>query len=175
MHGAAIIGTKEEGDSEILNSLSVFPSSLFDRVTKEAISNDIVEALYAHAYSHYQIGKYNETLMLFRLLTGLRHRDPRFWKGMGSTLQMLKNFGEAVEAYSCAALFDEKQLDPHPHFHGAECLYSIGKVATAIKALDSARLVARKNEQKFAQLLKKISFLRLTWSKKLKRKTKGMR
>lgn len=158
-----------DADAELLSSLSIFPAKLFENACMESISDDIVEALYAFAYSNYQIGKYNDAATLFRLLTGLRIRDPRFWKGLGSALQMLKNFEEAVEAYSWAALLDDKQADPHPHFHAAECLHTLGKVGQGIKALDAARTVALKNERKYLNLLQKIAFFRITWSKKNKK------
>ena len=160
-------------DAELLSSLSIFPAKLFENVCMESISDDIVEALYAFAYSNYKIGKYHDTATLFRLLTGLRVRDSRFWKGLGSALQMLKNFEEAVEAYSWAAFLDEEQADPHPHFHAAECLHTLGQVGRGIKALDAAKIVASKNERKYMNLLQKIAFFRDAWSKSKKSKVKS--
>lgn len=95
------------------------------------------EIIYGAAFAKYQVGDYGHAVSFF---TQLVLHDPgniRFWKGLASSLQMKKDFKEALRAWATFALLSGH--DPAGHFHAAECLLSIGEKDEAKKALEIAR------------------------------------
>lgn len=129
------------------------------------VTDEMVDGLYAYAHGYYIEGLYAEAEQLFRILTAVRIKSTLYWKGLGAALQMLKKHKEAVEAYSWAAIHDEKFSDPYPHFYAAECLHTLGDIPRGLKALESAKLIAKKSK-KFPQLVEKIELLQSIWKKK---------
>ncbi|MCB1112444.1 MAG: SycD/LcrH family type III secretion system chaperone [Chlamydiales bacterium] len=130
------------------------------------LSQESKDALYAVAYSHYQSGKYKEAVVFFQLLTGVDTLNASYWKGLAATFQMMKDFERAVEAYSIVAIFDEKEVDPMPHYHAAQCLHSLGQLERGMQALKSANAVAKK-DKKYQELLPQIKLQYKSWSKQL--------
>lgn len=128
---------------------------------------DFVEGGYGMAFDHYEKGRYLEAYDLFVTLAALSTDDKRLWMGLGSSLQMLKRYAEAVEAYSTAAHLDSDLLDPYPHYYAAECLYSMGDIKNAWRALESARTVANKDPRE-TMLKSRIALLRKSWYPKAK-------
>lgn len=127
--------------------------------------DETIEGIYSFAYSYYENGWYKEAENLFRLLVALRIRNYHYWKGLGATLQMLKKYEEAVEAYSWAAITDQSISDPYPHFHAAECFHTMGEFTRGLKALYSAKTIAKKQGTYYA-LLQQIELLQKTWRQK---------
>jgi len=129
------------------------------------VTDEMVDGLYAYAYGYYTEGLYTESEQLFRILTAVRIKSTLYWKGLGAALQMLKKHKEAVEAYSWAAIHDDKFSDPYPHFYAAECLHTLGDIPRGLKALESAKFIAKKRRD-FPQLVEKIELLQSIWKKK---------
>ncbi|MEM1283715.1 MAG: SycD/LcrH family type III secretion system chaperone [Chlamydiota bacterium] len=127
--------------------------------------DETIEGIYSFAYSYYENGWYDEAENLFRLLVSLRIRKYSYWKGLGATLQMLKKYEEAIEAYSWAAITDQSISDPYPHFHAAECFHTMGDYTRGLKALYSAKTIAKK-QGTYHALLQQIDLLQQTWRNK---------
>lgn len=128
---------------------------------------DFVEGGYGMAFDHYEKGRYSDAYDVFVLLAATKPTDKRLWMGLGATCQMLKRYHEAVEAYSVSAHLDEKIVDPYPHFHAAECFYSMGNIKNAWRALESARKIASKTDGE-GLLKSRIGLLRENWYPKAK-------
>lgn len=111
----------------------------------------------------YEAGKYNEAEGIFRELTEVQEKNYHFWMGLAACMQMQKKLGGAVEAYILAAIFESEEVDPFPHLHAAECLYLLGNSKTALQALASAKLIAKK-DNKYYRLLKQMTFLKERWT-----------
>ena len=124
---------------------------------KELLSDDEVETLYLCAYSHYNSGHWTEAADIFRLLCTRRPLDPRFWFGLGAALQEGSSYFDALHAWAMAALL--KKEDPYPHFHAAECYFSLGESGDAAKALNEASLKIETTHP----LAGKISLLKEQW------------
>ena len=91
--------------------------------------------LYNLAYGLYQNGDYEKASEIFQQLTFTKPFEPKHWVGLASVLQMQKNYQNALQAWTMAAMM----LDTaEPHFHAAECLTSLGNKAEAQKALEEA-------------------------------------
>ncbi len=142
----------------ILKELSV-TDAVLEKIAD--FTDEMVEEIYSFAYAYYGEGSYKEAETIFRVLTALRIKSPKYWKGLGATFQMQKKYEEAIESYGWAALHDNSFLDPYPHFHAAECLYSSGNIPKALMALRSAEAVAKKNS--FQSLLAQIRYLQKIW------------
>lgn len=126
---------------------------------KELMSDEEVESLYLYAYSHYNSGHWTEAADIFRLLCTRRPLDSRFWFGLGASLQEGNSYFDALHAWAMAALL--KKEDPYPHFHAAECYFSLGTYEEASKALNEASLKLEMHHP----LNEKISLLREQWRK----------
>jgi len=153
-------------EEQLKAALELFPMSGIDPSSLTQFNDEVVEGLYAFGYGYYDKGRYSEAESIFRILTAVRIRSSKFWKGLGAALQMLKKYDQAVEAYSWAAVHDDLFSDPYPHFHAAECLYSLGKIKRGLKALFSAKKIAEKKGS-YEGLLSQIALLRNAWRKKI--------
>ena len=118
------------------------------------------KVLYSQAYSFYHSGLYYKARDCFRVLTAVEPGNYNHWFGLGATLQMIREYQDAIQAYSLSALADLDEKDPFPHFHAAECLMAIRKYDRAIIALNSAEAIA-KQQKSPQQLLNQIEQLRV--------------
>lgn len=158
---------KEQSEgSHCQELLELLGSVEIDLEDLRQFSDETLEGMYSFAYSYYEHGWYSHAENLFRLLVALRIRNYKYWKGLGATLQMLKKYAEAVEAYSWAALNEKTLSDPYPHFHAAECFLTMGDPLKGLKALYSARAIAKRQGCYYA-LLRQIELLQKTWRNKV--------
>jgi type III secretion system low calcium response chaperone LcrH/SycD len=128
--------------------------------TFEGFSKEALSAMSALAYQAYTNGLYNEALPFFRMLTAYRPEHRPAWMGLGATLQMLKDYTEAIAAYGVAALMDEN--DPYVHLHAAECYHALNDGSQALVALNSAILTATEDAC-YRQLLAQLKLLQTCW------------
>ncbi len=127
------------------------------KLGKTLLSDSEAESFYLAAYSHYQSGHWTEAADVFRLLCTRRPLDPRFWFGLGASLQEGGSYFDALHAWAMASLL--KKEDPYPHFHAAECYFSLGDAQEAAKALDEAFIKIETNHP----LGEKIALLKDQW------------
>lgn len=121
------------------------------------LSEEAAKALYSVAYNSYQSGNYADAAAFFRLLTQQSTDHRAAWMGLGASLQMLKNYAEAIAAYGCAAVLNEN--DPYVHLHAAECFHALKDSAKALQALDAALACESKPE-----LQEQLTLLRTLWT-----------
>src|ERR1051325_10764557 len=67
---------------------------------QRGLSAQQLEAGYAMAYNFYHQKKFADAEKAFRFLVFYNHLDRRFWKGLGASLHMQKDYGGAVQAYA---------------------------------------------------------------------------
>lgn len=135
------------------------------KINKEKHERSPVDAnkLYTQAYDYYAAGKYEDAESVFRLLTSIIPKTLEIWMGLGASLQMQKKLQEAIDCFGVAAIIDEKELNPLPHMHAADCFWALDQKDNAALALNSAMLIAKK-ETKHAPLLEKLEFLHKRWT-----------
>lgn len=126
---------------------------------KMLLSDDEAEKFYLCAYSHYHSGHWTEAADIFRLLCTRRPLESRFWFGLGAALQEGGSYFDALHAWAMASLLNKE--DPYPHFHAAECYFSLSDRTEAVKALDEAYLKIEQNHP----LGEKIALLKEQWRK----------
>lgn len=122
------------------------------------LSEEEVERMYAFGFAQYGSGNWNEAADCFRLLCTRRPMEPKFWFALGATLQEAGSYQDALNSWAMAALL--KKEDPYPHFHAAECCFSLKKSKDAAKALDESSIRIKEPTH---PLKAKISALRLQW------------
>lgn len=125
----------------------------------KALDSETSETLYALAYQAYEHGRYEDALKLFRFLT-LHCSSKRHWMGLGATLQVLKQYEEALSCYGLAALEDAS--DPYVHLHAADCLFALDNIPGALIALEASENAAT-NKGTFEELLKRVKLMRAAW------------
>lgn len=130
-----------------------------DKVEKK---NRSPQEIYDIAYGCYQSGQYTDAEKFFRLLTVLEIGKSRPWMGLAAALQMQKKYGEAVECYGAAALLDKDKSNPFPHAYAASCLYLLGDLSRAKKALKSAKEISRENND-HADVFRHLLLLEKQW------------
>lgn len=160
-------GSFDANEQQVLEILQELGVSDFSLENLPILSDGVVEGIYSFAYNYYEKGFYEEAEVLFRLLTALRMRSSKYWKGLGAAFQMRKKYPEAIEAYGWAAVNDKELTDPYPHFHAAECLYSSNEIKRGLQALNSAKAIAIK-QGCYQTFLSQLEFLESIWKKKVK-------
>lgn len=107
----------------------------------KGISDDEMEAVYATAFNHYNIGRYEDAESIFRFLVLLDHLNVKYWIGLGATRQAQKKFKEALAAYgNVVGNLDIQNFKAS--YYAAECLLAMGDKENAAKALDTVKAFA---------------------------------
>ncbi len=133
--------------------------SLFHSQTDLLLSDEEVEKFYAYGFAQYGSGNWSEAVDVFRVLCTRRPLEPRFWFALGATLQEAGSYHDALHSWAMAALL--KKEDPYPHFHAAECCFSLHMLQDGAKALAESEM--RSRIQPFHPLAEKIGLLRQQW------------
>ena len=100
---------------------------------KDFLTQVEVEQFYAYAFAQYQSGLFEQAADAFHLLCVRRPFEARFWFGLAATLQEEQKYERALTAWAMVALLDKQ--DPYPHFHAAECAFSMNNLRDATFAL----------------------------------------
>lgn len=116
--------------------------------------------LYSMGHSLYKIGDYAQAQNVFQRLVISKPLERRNWLAYGGALQMNGDYEEALTAWSMAALLDDN--DPLPHFHAAECLFSLKQPDEGEKALSEVE--RRLTDENEGDLRDKIRALRKSWN-----------
>lgn len=127
--------------------------------TKTPFPEEEVEKFYAYGFAQYGSGNWSKAADVFRVLCTRRPLEPKFWFALGATLQEAGNYSQALHSWSMAALLNKN--DPYPHFHAAECCFSLQKVADASKALNESANLIQSDETH--PLKDKIATLKKQW------------
>jgi secretion system chaperone SscA len=121
----------------------------------------VTEELYCCAYHFYENGKYAEAVDFFKILTQMDSESVSYWVGLGASQQMLKNYNEALLAYSTALILNQK--DPIVYLYAANCCFALKHIAEGLKALDVAESIAADKPEHEA-LLSEVAILKEVWS-----------
>ena len=94
---------------------------------------DEQKMIYTSAFTFYQQQSYEQAEQLFVQLCTANPFQEIFWRGLASSLQMQCKWKESLHAWCLSALLADQ--DPLPHFHAAECFFSMNDREEASKAL----------------------------------------
>jgi type III secretion system low calcium response chaperone LcrH/SycD len=124
---------------------------------KEAfgLSEAMVEGIYGQAYRLYNTGKYKEAAQLFRMLLMMDTTEAKYSMGFAACFHMLKEYQNAINAYTVCGFLDPE--NPIPHFHASDCYIQMGDTLGALVALDLA--IKRAGEKPEFQMLKDRALL----------------
>jgi len=134
--------SEERGESDVMpEDFEAFlkdfvPNHLLKEDTFQkamGVTEEEMRAIYREAYFHYQKEEYEKASHLFRALAILNPFRPEYWLGLGGSLQLMKEFAKAVEAYG--VLVHLSPEDPTPHQHAYECYQELGNKDDAELAL----------------------------------------
>jgi type III secretion system low calcium response chaperone LcrH/SycD len=111
------------------------------------LSEDTIEAMYAHGYRLYQGAKYGDAGHVFRTLAVLDPGDPRYYLAMAACLHRMKQFETAAFMYELTSMLDKK--DPMPLYYASDCRINLGHKEMAMGHLEE--VIARsKNLPEYA-------------------------
>ena len=91
---------------------------------------------YSTAQSFYKSGHYAKAMPLFEKLCKQEPAQEECWRGLASSLQMLKMWEEALVSWKISSFLAVK--DPLPLFHTAECFFHMNHKEGAVGALFEA-------------------------------------
>ncbi len=138
-------------------------SDFFEMIQKDPAykkaTHDVQEnhdEAYAQAYFFYTQGLYERANEIFHQLVVANPYEGKYWFCLASTLQQQKKYERALHAWALAALLDSQNA--LPHFHAAECLFSLKKIEDGFLALEKA---VHKDPKKI--LHSKIEALKQVW------------
>lgn len=118
--------------------------------------------IYYIAYALYRDKCYQEAILFFRFLTMVEPAQIRYWKGLAASLQMAREYSQAICCYNCAQTLNGPQADPYLDIYRADCYFALKQVKKGLEALKAAELVAKRHKRQ--QILKHIGFMRTRWS-----------
>ena len=124
----------------------------------KGISNEELESVYSLAYSYYTTGKYDEALKLFKFLVMFDHMNQKYWIGLGSVHQVLKQWDEAIAAYAQAMMFDVSK--PKPIYYAALCYFAKGEKTHAAASVQAFELFCKGNDPETVKFRNKIVALK---------------
>ena len=125
----------------------------------KGIDDAQLNAVYSLAFSYYSTGRYDDALKLFKFLVMFDHLNQKFWTGLGSTHQMLKNYDEAIAAYAQAAILDLE--NPKPMYYAAICHIAKGDKVSAASAIRAIEMFCTKKDAKTLSFIQKAAQLRM--------------
>lgn len=99
-------------------------------------TDEDVHTLHELGYNLYQVGQYKDSEEVFQKLVLINPVEKDFWQGLASSMQMQKKYEEALIPWSLFCLLDRD--NPLPHYHAAECLFSLKRHEYGIQALEAA-------------------------------------
>lgn len=101
-----------------------------------SFDDETIETAYAVAYQYYESGKYQEASKIFHLLCSLDHYQAKFFIGLGACRHMMKQYQQAIDAFSYVAAVD--MTDPRAPFYAAECHLALGNTKEAESGFQAA-------------------------------------
>lgn len=113
------------------------PNQLFkDDTFQKAleITEEEMEDVYREAYFFYQKGEYETSAHLFRGLAILNPYRPRYWLGLGGSLQLTGKYEAALKAYGVIVLLEPEDPAPLEQIH--ECYRALGDEEAAMDAFE---------------------------------------
>ena len=149
---------------DLKDTLSTFLNSGITLAQARGIEPDTIEAMYNVAYSLYQSRDFEKARQIFHTLVMLNHYEFRFYFGLASTYQMLKEYNKAVQIYGIAHMF--KGDDPSVPFHSAYCHSKLGNFDAARSGYSYAANLAEGKPQ-FASLKDQAAKLEKIMERKL--------
>ncbi|HLB33873.1 MAG: CesD/SycD/LcrH family type III secretion system chaperone [Verrucomicrobia bacterium RIFCSPHIGHO2_12_FULL_41_10] len=133
------------------------PISRYKGITKAQM-----DVIYNQSYNLYTAKKYEEAGNLFRWMALNHHIDKRAWMGIGACNQMLKQYNEAIAAYSYAAILDVD--DPLAAYHSIDCHLALKNYPQALSALEAVILLSA-DKPEYAAIKKRSEGMRDTLEK----------
>ncbi len=108
-------------------------------------TDEMMEARYAKAYDCYHRGDFKDALEGFTYLTMLNPYVKKYWMALGATQVRSSDYDAASVTYSVVAILDAN--DPTSHFFAAPCYLHMEQRDDAIKSLELAIEIAKKDHQ----------------------------
>ncbi|MDE3046391.1 MAG: tetratricopeptide repeat protein [Verrucomicrobiota bacterium] len=125
----------------------------------DAMGEKEIGNFYAYAFSLYQAGDWTRAAEIFQVLCERCPFEPKFWFGLGASLQQEgKDFEKALRAWAMTAFLEPE--NPYPHFHAAECASSLKRPEEAAAALQEADAKAEESHP----LKGRIDALKRSWN-----------
>ncbi|CAK0777944.1 secretion system chaperone SscA [Gammaproteobacteria bacterium] len=90
----------------------------------KGLTRENMEAVYTVAYNAYNSGNLEQAEKVFKFLCYFDHLEKKHWMGLAATRQSQKNYMDAVNTYSFAALLDIN--DPQIPMLAADCHLAMG-------------------------------------------------
>lgn len=112
------------------------------------LSQHEIEALYTDAHEYYQNADYENAVKAFTHLSQLSPNERRFHMGLGSALQSLELYTEAIRAYMVASTLD--LTDSEATLNIGYCLIQIQQYEEAENVLNLVLEETRHHEDKQA-------------------------
>lgn len=118
--------------------------------------------IYYIAYALYRDKCYKEAIPFFRFLTIIEPGQLRYWKALAASLQMSKDYHQAICCYGYAQALNENRPDPYLDVYQADCYFALRKAKQGLEALKAAERIAKQHKQQ--QILDHVAFMRTRWS-----------
>ena len=119
--------TRSPLSQKLFEDLQALPS-------RERLSADELEVIYALAYAHVTQEQYAQALPVFTLLVTYAPTVKHYLSGLALCLQMCERYEDAIGTYSLLGMLNPES--PEPALQVAECQLMLGRTADAAEELD---------------------------------------
>lgn len=130
------------------------------------LDDQMLEGIYGQAYRLYNTGKYQEASQLFRLLIMINSMEPKYSMGLAACFHMLKEYKNAVDAYTLCSIIDPN--NPTPQYHASDCYIQMKDDLSAIIALELA-IKRAGDQQQFKTLVDRAQMMVESLKEKIKK------
>jgi type III secretion system low calcium response chaperone LcrH/SycD len=137
-NAAAALGAqvKKKGENPYQQALNEVISEEFIPQNAMGMSDAMLEGIYGEAYRLYNTGKYASAAEMFRFLVMVKPIEPKFAMGLAACFHMMKQYRQAITAYTMCGVIDPDS--PIPHYHASDCYIQLKDTMSAIIALEMA-------------------------------------
>ncbi|MDP0588907.1 MAG: hypothetical protein QS748_06840 [Candidatus Endonucleobacter bathymodioli] len=126
---------------------------------RRGLSQNQMDTIYRVGFGYYSTKNYKESLVIFKYLSLLDHRNHSYLLGLGVTLKEIQQYDEAMAVLDCAIHIDE--TDPRSYICMALCMIELNNLTDADIFLLKAEAMAKKSTKwirEFHQIKKLKTF-----------------
>ncbi|MDP0562117.1 MAG: hypothetical protein QS721_07220 [Candidatus Endonucleobacter sp. (ex Gigantidas childressi)] len=117
---------------------------------RRGLSQNQMDTIYQAGFGYYSSKNYKESLVIFKYLSLLDHRNYSYLLGLGVTLKEIKQYNEALAVLGCAIHIDA--TDPRAYICMAACMIELNNFTDAAVFLHKAEGKAKKSTKWIGEL-----------------------
>jgi type III secretion system low calcium response chaperone LcrH/SycD len=122
-----------------------FHKGLINSLSFKVFTKDELDSIYALGYNFFVLGRFQAAKDIFNRLTAYDPLTAFYWRALGAVNQQMKNYPEAIAAYSNAIAVDG--TDVISYVYRGESYILSGNIKEAIKDFEKGQEIGARDPQ----------------------------